>query len=157
MSPNQTPVSDDDGTRYFLVKRSSEASLVRDPTTGEELYLPNDQLTVLEGASTLETAARGVDPDVRMLVRAVPTEPALGLLVDVADDGPLAVRTMLERYDRCESDLHGLLTVLTASGLLEETTVAGERGYTVSSEAANALDRVRSGPTERSPAESGQQ
>jgi len=62
-------VEDGDGTRYLLVKRSGDASLVRDPATGEERYVPNDELSAVEGESPLETAARAVPEPARRVVR----------------------------------------------------------------------------------------
>ncbi|UIP00832.1 hypothetical protein Hbl1158_05605 [Halobaculum sp. CBA1158] len=135
-------VRDADGTRYLLVKRSSESSLVRDPATGEERHLPNDRLQT-EGESPLSAAATGVSNDVRRAVLACRDERALGLLVEFVDRGPLSVRTLLDSYDLCESDLHGVLAEFRAAGLLAETTVAGERGYEPTDEAVTVVDRFR--------------
>jgi len=52
------------------------------------------------------------------------------------------VRSLLDAYDFCESDLHGRFAVLSAAGLLEETDVAGERGYRIT-ECETALDAIR--------------
>ncbi|MFC6787643.1 hypothetical protein ACFQFH_17820 [Halobaculum halobium] len=131
-----------DGTRYLLVKRSSEASLVRDPSTGEEQYLPNDNLDPV-GESPLSAAAAGVSPEVRRAVLACRDERSLGLLVEFADRGGLSVRTLLDAYDLCESDLHGLVAEFRAAGLLAEATVAGERGYEPTDEALAVVERLR--------------
>lgn len=136
-------VRDDDGTRYLLLKRSTEASLVRDPTTGNECYVRNDRLEHVDDATGLETAASGVDPAIRRLLRGVHDDETLGFLLELADRGPTDVRTVLDRYDFCESDLHGRLAELAAAGLLEETTLGGERGYRVTDDCVRALSAIR--------------
>ena len=135
-------VQDDTGKRYLLLKRSEHASLVRDPENGNECYVQNDRLEDVD-ESPLETAARTVADPVRTLLTTVHDEPTLGLLVELADRGPLGVRTILDGYDFCESDLHGRLTVLTAAGLLAETEVSGERGYRVTEDCRRALEAIR--------------
>lgn len=119
---------DHDGDRYLLVKQSGASSLVRDPETGEEQYLPTDDLTAT-AESPLAVAARRVPESARRVLTAVHSERALGLLVELDARGPLSVRALLGGTDLCESDLHGLVGELTAAGLLEETEVDGERGY----------------------------
>ncbi|WP_435063077.1 DUF7346 family protein [Halobaculum sp. EA56] len=136
------PVRDADGRRYLLVKRSAESSLVRDPATGEERHLPNGELEP-EGESPLAAAAGALPEGTRNAVLACRDERALGLLVEFADRGALSVRTLLDAYDLCESDLHGLLAEFRAAGLLAETTVAGERGYEPTEAALSAVERLR--------------
>ncbi|TMT85959.1 hypothetical protein E2L06_04870 [Haloterrigena sp. H1] len=136
-------VEDDTGKRYLLLKHSDSASLVRDPETGNECYVQNDRLEPVDGESPLETAARSVGDPVVTLLTAVHDEEALGLLIELADRGPLGVRTLLDAYEFCESDLHGRLTVLAAAGLLEETEIAGERGYQVTDTCEIALESIR--------------
>ncbi|QCS43194.1 hypothetical protein [Natrinema versiforme] len=136
-------VQDDTGKRYLLLKRSDSASLVRDPENGNECYIQNDRLEVVDEESSLETAARSVGDPVLTLLTNVHDEETLGLLVELAERGPLGVRTLLDGYDFCESDLHGRLTVLTAAGLLEETEVAGERGYRLTEDCETALETIR--------------
>ena len=138
-------VQDDTGKRYLLLKRSEQASLVRDPQTGNECYVQNDRLEDTTDKSALETAARSVSEPLRTLLTNVHDEETLGLLIELADRGPLGVRTLLDGYDFCESDLHGRLTVLTAAGLLEETEVVGERGYRVTDACRTALETLRMG------------
>lgn len=117
---------------------------MRDPATGEERYLPNDELEPEpEGESPLAAAAGGLPEGVRRAVLACRDERALGLLVEFVDRGPIAVRTLLDSYDLCESDLHGLLAEFRAAGLVAETTVAGERGYEPTDAAADAVARFR--------------
>jgi hypothetical protein len=136
-------VRDETGKRYLLVSESSDASRVRDPATGAEQYIENERLTAASGAARYETLAEGVPEPVRALVTAVHDDHAIGLLLELDDRGPLAVRTLLDRSDRCESDLHGLLTELRAAGLIEPASVAGERGYETTATAATALAHLR--------------
>jgi len=135
-------VRDEDGTRYLLVKRSEDSSRVRDPETGDERHLPNDRLETVDGESPLTTASHAVSSATRTLLTAVPDERALGLLVELDARGPLDVHTLLDAYDLCESDLHGLLAEFRAAGLVTETKVAGVRGYEVTAEASAALDAL---------------
>ncbi|TYL40450.1 hypothetical protein CV102_02430 [Natronococcus pandeyae] len=135
-------VQDDTGKRYVLLKRSDHASLVRDPETGNECYIQNDRLEAVTDESALETAARTVSAPVRTLLTAVHDEDGLGLLVELGERGPLGVRTMMDAYDCCESDLHGRLTVLTAAGLIAETNVGGERGYQLTDDGKTALEAI---------------
>ncbi len=136
-------VRDASGDRYLLVKRSGESSLVRDPDTGEERYLPNEDLRPDAGESPLTTAAGGVPEPVRRVVTAVPDEPTLGLLVELVDRGPLPVVSLLDAYDMCESDLHGRLAEFRAAGLVAEARVAGERGYDATDRAREAVAALR--------------
>lgn len=136
-------VRDEDGNHYLLVKESAESSRVRDPVSGTERYLDNDNLTVLDGESPLETAAKRVPENVRRLVTAVHDERSLGLLVALADSGPTSARELLGEYDLCESDFHGLLGEFRAARLVEETTVYGERGYVLRKEGREAIEALQ--------------
>lgn len=136
-------VHDADGNRYLLVKQSSESSRVRDPTTGDERYLPNDDLELEDGESPLAVAASGVPASVRRVLTAVPNDRALGLLVELVDRGPISVMELLDAYDLCESDLHGQLTEFRAAGLVEEATAHGERGYDATDLAVDAVAHLR--------------
>ncbi|MFC7186842.1 DUF7346 family protein [Halorubrum yunnanense] len=138
-------VRDADGDTYLLVKRSAESSRVRDPATGEERYVDNDELRVVDGESPLATAASGVPEPLRRTIRAVHDDRSLGLLAVVADDGPLSVVELLDTADMCESDLHGAVTELRAAGLISEVDVAGRRGYEATSVAVDALGLLRDG------------
>lgn len=133
-------VRDESGTRYVLVKESSDASLVRDPETGEERHVPNEDLVAVEGTSPLATAATAVPDAVRTVVTAVHDEQALGLLVELDARGPLPAATLVSSTDLCESDFVGLVTELRAAGLVEETRVAGQPGYGITETAGAALD-----------------
>jgi hypothetical protein len=136
-------VSDADGTRYLLVKRSRESSLVRNPETGTERYLPNEELDAVDGASPLDVAAAGIPEPVRRVVTAAHTQRALGLLVELTDRGPVAIRDLLAAYDLCESDLHGLLAEFRAAGLVREADVGGERGYDATETTRAAVATLR--------------
>lgn len=128
--------------RYLLVKQSGESSLVYDPETGEERYLPNEELTVT-GDSPLKLAAEAVPEASRRILTAVHSEQALGLLVELDERGPMSVREVLGAYDLCESDLHGLFGELQAAGLVVEADVAGERGYRLTDLARDGLAELR--------------
>jgi hypothetical protein len=112
---------------------------VRDPETGEERHLPNDSLEVVEGESALETASRVVTDPVRRIVTAAHDDRALGLLLEVEARGPVDVRVLLDAYDLCESDLHGLLGEFRAAGLLREVELGGGRGYETTDVASEGL------------------
>jgi hypothetical protein len=140
-----------DGTAYLLLKRSSESSRVRDPETGEERYVPNADLEVIDEASPLSTAAGAIDEPVRQLIRAVHDDETLGLLVELVDRGPLAAITVLDAYDLCESDLHGRLTELQVAGLVETTEVDGRRGYAATDLARVAIAALRASDADGHP------
>lgn len=130
-----------DGTPYLLVKRSKESSRVRDPATGDERFVPNDELTAVDDGP-LETAARGVPDAARTLVTATHDDRALGLLVELRRRGPTPVRALLADYDLCESDMLGVLSEFRAAGLAAETEVGGERGYRLTDDGREALDAL---------------
>lgn len=121
-----------DGDVYVLVKESAESSLVRNPDTGEETYVPNDELEALDSPA-LETRAAAVPESVRVVLRVAHDDRSLGLLLDLHENGPRPVRDMLTDYSFCESDLLGLLTECRAAGVVEEVTAAGEPGYALTS------------------------
>jgi hypothetical protein len=132
-------VRDESGTRYLLLKTSSDSSLVRNPETGERTHLPNDRLEPVEGESPLETAAGAVPTAVRRVLTAAHDDRALGLLVELDARGPLAVTDLLDSYDLCESDLHGLLGEFRAAGLVSEASVAGQPAYDATETTTEAL------------------
>lgn len=141
-------VRDDEGNRYLVCKRSSDAWLVRDPDSGRQQYIDRERLTVSEGDSPLSTAAAGIDPAVRRLLTATHDDRSLGLLIEFVDRGPLSAFELLESYDLCESDLHGLLGEFRAAGLLKESDAAGRRGYDATALARTAVARLRVDPAE---------
>lgn len=131
-------VEDASGRRLLLLKRSSDASLVRDPETGEDRYVPTDELRVRDGVDPLVVAADAVDPAVGDRLGVGFTTRSLGLLVTLARE-PRSARALLEATDLCESDLLGLVSELRAAGLVAETTVDGRRGYDATDQARRAL------------------
>lgn len=134
-------VRDEEGRRYLLLKRSGESSLVRDPTTGAEQYLPNDRLDPVE-ESPLSAVAHAVPEPTRRILSAVHDDRSLGLLLEL-DYEPRSVRSLLDATDLCESDLLGLLSEFRAAGLLAEADVAGERGYRTTEIASEGLASLR--------------
>lgn len=130
-----------DGEPYLLVKESTDSSLVRDPETGAEEYVPNDALEPADDPP-LTALAAAVPGDVRTVLRVAHDDRALGLLVDLQERGPLPVERMLAAYDLCESDLLGLLTECRAAGVVAETTVAGEHAYDLTDAGERGVDRL---------------
>ena len=137
-------VRDSEGDRYLLVKQSDDSSLVRDPDSGAERYIANSDLDVVADESPLATAAAGIDPAVRRLLTATYDDQSLGLLVELVDRGPLSTVALLDSYDLCESDLHGLLAEFRAAGLVTEADSRGQRGYDATELADDAVRKLRS-------------
>ena len=135
-------VRDDAGKHYLVLKESGQASLVRDPETGEECYVRNDRLETVDDDDALHAAARGVPREVRRLLVGVHDDRWLGLLVELADRGPMTARQLLEHYHLCESDMNGLLSELRAADLVESVDVGGEPGYRTTAECERALSVV---------------
>lgn len=136
-------VENEDGERYLLVKHSSESSLVRDPESGDEHHLPNESFEPVTDTGPLETAASAVPASLRRVLTATHDERALGLLLELDEAGPTDVRVLLDRYELCESDLHGLLAEFRAAGLVAEAEVPGGRGYETTSDASEGLAMLR--------------
>lgn len=136
-------VRDEDGTLYVLLKESGDSSLVRDPESGEERHLPNDALEPAGGESPLEALATEVPAEARHVVRACHEDWQLGVLVALADRGPLPARELIASADVCESDLVGALAELRAAGLVAETTVGGESGYELTDGGATGVAALR--------------
>jgi hypothetical protein len=135
-------VRDESGTHYVLLKQSGESSLVRDPETGTEKHVANDDLEPIDGESPLSTAATAVPKSVCTVLTAAHDDRALGLLVELDRRGPLSVHDLLDSYDLCESDLHGLLGEYRAAGLVEATEVLGQPGYEITETASDAIERL---------------
>lgn len=140
-------VRDGDGNQYLLLKQSGDQTLVREPASGTEQYLPTSELETCEKQSPLATAAGGIDPAVRNLLTTAYDDQSLGLVIEIVDRGPISPITLLEQYELCESDLHGLLGEFRAAGLVEETTDR-QRQYRPTAAATRAVTQLR----ERSPA-----
>lgn len=131
-------VRDDDGRFSVLVDATGSTCRARSLHDGTERTVPSDELTVVEPADALDVL--GIDADERDSLRKMArTDRAIGLLVELNTAGPLSVRTILDRFDICESDLHGLVTELRAAGFLEPATVYGERGYRTTDRATDLL------------------
>jgi len=135
-------VRDESGTHYVLLKQSSESSLVRDPETGTEKHVANEAIEPVDGESPLATAASAVPEAVRTVLTAAHDDRALGLLVELDRRGPLSVQVLLDSYDLCEIDLHGLLAEFRAAGLVDEADVFGQPGYDTTETGSDALDRL---------------
>ncbi|WP_123537413.1 DUF7346 family protein [Halosimplex salinum] len=135
-------VRDESGRRYLLLKESSDSSRVRDPETGEERHVANEQLETVDGESPLETASRAVPDAVRSVLGAVHDDRSLGLLLEIDARSPVDVRTLMGAVDLCESDLHGLLSEFRAAGLIVETDEPGVRGYETTDTATRGLDTL---------------
>ncbi|MFB6220391.1 MAG: hypothetical protein ABEH90_03035 [Halolamina sp.] len=132
-----------EGERYLLLKEASDASLVRDPATGEERYIDADRLSDADGEPPLVAAASGVSEPARRLLTAVHDEQSLGLVIELVDRGPVAAVDLLGAYELCESDFHGVVTELRAAELVSERQVAGERGYDATEMAREAVEHLR--------------
>lgn len=135
-------VRDRSGTHYILEKRGTASSRVRRPATGERLHLPNEALEPVTDESPLETVLSPLPADAVERIDGVADRRALGLLVEIDASGPTGVRTLLDRLDLCESDLHGRLAEMQAAGLLTEVSVGGERGYRTTETGAKRLSSL---------------
>lgn len=135
-------VVEHDGERYLLIKASGQSSLVKNPNTGNERYLPNDELTVT-GEPPLHLTAKAIPEPQRRILTAVHSEQLLGLLVELDTRGPLSAREIIDISDFCESDLHGQLLELRAAGLIEETKIGAERGYALTELGSEGVSALR--------------
>lgn len=134
-----------DGTRYLLLKQSSDSSLVRDPTTGDERHIENDRLELIEndGVSPLETIANAVPDSVRQILSAVSDDRSLGLLLVLDQREPIAVSDLMSLSDLCESDVNGLLSEFRAAGLVEPISIGGVPGYETTTLTSEGLSVLR--------------
>jgi len=115
-----------DGDAYYLLHRALGAECrLRRLLTGETTTLPCESLA----PARVEAALAAVGDDLED--QAVGSNKAAALLLELALGGPASARELLDRFDVCESDLHGAVSELRAAGLLEQTSVYGERGYRV--------------------------
>lgn len=117
-----------DGAPLVALERPT-GTVVYDPREGERVPPATGPLEELD-ADPLAVAAAGVDAPV--------AGAGAGVLVDL-EVGARSVRGMLESYERCESDLHGILAELAAAGLVAETDVRGRRGYELTEAGREAL------------------
>ncbi|MES3516532.1 MAG: hypothetical protein PPP58_02595 [Natronomonas sp.] len=130
-----------DGSRYLLVKRAAESSLVRDPETGRQFHLPNEDIEPAEMSPLVAAASAVSVPDDGPLA-TVRSPRALGVLLELDARGPLSVYELLGSYELCESDLHGLFGELRAAGLVAPADVDGRRGYALTQTASDAIGDV---------------
>ena len=131
-----------DGERHLLLSTTDGSARLRDPATGEEWTVDADSVEpTSDGAPSV--AAGGIPEPVRAVVTAAHNERTLGVLVLLVDDGPTAVVDLLAHSGLCESDFNGLFAELRAAGLVEESRVAGERGYAATETAEEAIALLR--------------
>lgn len=136
-------VRDGEGTTYLLLKESTASSLVRNPATGEERYVPNGDLEPVDGEPPLTAAAKALPDPTERPLNTIADPRALGLLVHLDANGPQPVTALLDIDALCESDLHGATGELRAAGLIEETNVDGWRGYRTTDLAEESLEALR--------------
>jgi hypothetical protein len=148
-------VRDGSGTEFLRLERSAESSRVRDPRTDEELELPNGEIESSE-ASALSVAGWAVPEAIREELGTVGDDRTLGLLWEISGRDPIGVRVLLDEYDLCESELHGMVGELRAAGLIEPAEpaalnpiAASDRGYRTTERARSAFARHRAEPGER--------
>jgi hypothetical protein len=113
-----------DGDRYYILQRVfGDDCHVRTLPSGETTTMLAASLSPADIEAALETVDDGLADE------RVGSNAAAGLLLELVVDGPASARGLLDRFDVCESDLHGTVAELRAAGLLEPTTVHGQRGY----------------------------
>lgn len=137
-------VRDGTGARLYVVKENHDATLVHDPATGTDRFVPNDDLDPVDGETFLEAAAASVPANIRTAVTAIRDDRGLGFIAWLVDTGPKRIVDILEETDLCESDVHGLTGEFRAAGFIEPTTVAGEPGYEATDRARDVLATLRS-------------
>ncbi|MEF8974993.1 MAG: hypothetical protein V5A21_02045 [Halapricum sp.] len=124
-------VRDEEGSYYVLQDSDGETCRIREVTTATLTTRPCAELSPITAADVL-----GADG----LAGAIGSIRALALLIELDVSGPTSARGLLDRFDVCESDLHGVTAQLRTAGLIEQTTVHGERGYRVTERASDALE-----------------
>ncbi|UPM43780.1 DUF7346 family protein [Halocatena salina] len=132
----------DDGSQYLLRKRGCDAWLVCDPATGEERYIDTDRLELREETPPLEAFGATV-PDATGAEIGVRDDRALGLLVVLSHNDPIAAVELVDLTELCESDLNGLLTELRVGGLVA-TVSEPVLGYELTPRARSKLSKARS-------------
>lgn len=126
-------VRDEEGCYYVLQDSDGESCRIREVTTATLTTRQCAELSPIAPADVL-----GVDG----LAGAIGSSRALALLIELDVAGPASARGLLDRFDVCESDLHGVTAELQAAGLIELTTVHGERGYRTTQNIGDALERL---------------
>ncbi|MFW6435455.1 MAG: DUF7346 family protein [Halovenus sp.] len=121
-----------DGESYFILQQVlAEDCRLRHFPSGSVTTRPCESITPVN-SDDLGEIFEEVDTDVAV------SPAATSLLLELAVGGPASARELLDRFDVCESDLHGAVSELRAAGVLEPTTVYGERGYRATSEIASS-------------------
>lgn len=116
-------VEDESGRRYILLKRSRESSLVLDIDTGERSYRPNRTLTtIVDSRPPLEEGG---------WLTEYPHPGARELLSRIDHKDPQRIRDLLANTTLCESELFALIRELELEGVIEQTTIDGEPGVTL--------------------------
>ncbi len=125
-----------DGEQYYVLQRSNgEVCRLRDLSEGTTTARPCSDLTPISPAEFVEAR----DADIDVSGPREQSERAVALAAELAVAGPTSARALLDRFDACESDIHGATTELRAAGLIEPTTVHGERGYRATEQVSDAL------------------
>ncbi|MCU4718260.1 DUF7346 family protein [Halapricum hydrolyticum] len=115
-----------DGEAYCIHRRSSGGECrVRELSDGAVTTRPCSELTPVDPGGFAER----FDVPIGVSGPRERSGRALALLLELAIGGAASVRQLLDRFDACESELHGTATELRAAGLIETTTVHGQRGY----------------------------
>lgn len=128
-------VEDASGDRYALVKRSTDACLVRDLTTGGTTYVPAGSVRTVTATDELAAAV----PDA--VAAELPTTTAVELVGLLGTAGPQTVRAILDATTLCERDLFALTRMLIAADVLEPATLGDRRGYRLAPEIAASFNR----------------
>ena len=102
-------VTDGDGNRYQLLKRSSSASLVQNLDTAEVRYIPNTQI---------DQVAEAKDADCDSRPAELPSDDAALILSTIGRNGQVTSRALLESTTLCESDLFLILRELEVGELI---------------------------------------
>ena len=132
-------VTDDGGHTYVVIERSEESRLLVDPHTGRRATIRSDVVGLTDDELR---SADAVHEEVRSALGCEPDERAIGLLVVIGACEGVPIRALLEWIPYCESERFAVGHELVAAGLLERTDVGGERGYTLTEQAARVLDDV---------------
>ncbi|MFW6017272.1 MAG: DUF7346 family protein [Halapricum sp.] len=129
-----------DGETYGILQRSDDGECrLRALPEGTVTTRPCSELTPVDPGTFIEAFDVSVDAsDPRER-----SSRALALLLELAISGAASARQLLDRFDSCESELHGTASELRASGLIEPTTVYGERGYRTTDAARDVISTSR--------------
>ena len=141
-------IEDRAGTSYVLLKRSTEASLVRNLETGSIQYLPTSAF------ARVTTDDRTADSKVALATNfqhRIPNAAAHELITMLYDTGPSSVRVLLNETTLCERDFFAVTRELVLGDVLEPTDIAGEQGYALTDEARSNITGTASAGRAQSP------